>query len=98
MNLTKRLEQLEARLGKVDDFLLIVVSLIGCDPDKIGPERAIRRAPIGYSAASRDRKWLPHQGESLDDLRARMELELRAEGHKAFLVCECYANDEEVSV
>lgn len=90
MNLEKRVEQLEQRIGMADDFLLIIISFLGADPEKIGPERAIEHEVIGYSATGRDRKWHRLDGESKEALKTRMEAELRAEGHKVYAVCECY--------
>jgi hypothetical protein len=90
MNLEKRVEQLEQRIATSDDFMLVVISLLLADPEKIGPERAIHREVVGYSALWRDRKWDRHEGESPEELRARLEAELKAEGHTAYGVCERY--------
>jgi len=91
MNLEKRVEQLEHRIGKADDeFVLMVICALGCDPDKLGAERAIHYPVVGYSAIGCNRKWLPAEGESIAALKERMEKELRSEGHKVFAVAECY--------
>jgi hypothetical protein len=93
MNLEKRVEQLEQRMGTDSDFRLLVVSFLGCDPEKSGPERQIRYEVTGYSASGRDRKWNRGPGESVEELEARLERELRAEGHKVYAVCECYGKE-----
>jgi hypothetical protein len=90
MNLEKRVDQLEQRAGSSNDFVLFIIAAMGVDPEKIGPERAIQRPVTGYTAIGRDRKWDLQRGESAADLRARMEEELRGEGHKVYLVGECY--------
>jgi hypothetical protein len=93
MNLEKRVGQLEQRMGASNDFLLMIISLIGCDPEKIGPERPIYREVTGYSASGRDRTWPRRPGESEQELKGRVEEELRAEGHRVYLVCECYSDE-----
>jgi hypothetical protein len=93
MNLEKRVEQLEQRMGTDNDFKLLIVSFVGCNPDKSGLDRQIRHEVTGYSASGRDRKWNRGPGESAEELKARMECELRAEGHKVYAVCECYEPD-----
>jgi hypothetical protein len=93
MNLEKRLEQLEQRMSTTDDFMLLIVGFVGCDPDKIGPERAIHHEVGGYSALGRDRRWRLDHGESVEDMTARVEKELRAEGHGVDAVCENYTDE-----
>lgn len=90
MNLEKRVEQLEQRLGSQDDFMLIVIGLLGCDPEKMGPERIVEREVTGYSATGRNRRWVRQPGESLEAVKARIEQDVRTEGHKVYSVCECY--------
>lgn len=91
MNLQKRVEELEHRVGASDETLLILItSFVGCDQEKSGADRAIYREVTCYRALSRDREWLRAPGESLADLKARMNAELSAEGHKVYAVCECY--------
>jgi hypothetical protein len=91
MNLQKRIEQLEQRAGGGTDFILWIVALVECDAAEIGPKRVIERQVTGYSAMGRSRTWRPEKGESLEALRARIESELRAEGHNAYAVCESYS-------
>lgn len=91
MSLTKRVEDLERRIGTADGFLLFIVRFVGCDPEKMGPERAIYREPCGYRDVNGGRTWMPEAGESGLELKARVESELRTEGYKAYAVCECYA-------
>lgn len=93
MNIEQRIARLEERIGSNDDsFLILITSLVGCDPTKVGPERAIHHTVTGYRGMrGAEREWTPRPGESLDALRARMEQELKGEGHKVYMVCECYA-------
>jgi hypothetical protein len=90
MTLEKRVTELERRVGQEDDFSLFVIAAIGCDPDKLGPERALYRKVTGYEAAGTNRAWPLQPGETADQLKERIEQELRAEGRRAFAVCECY--------
>lgn len=90
MSLEKRVIQLEQRLGSPDDFVLFVISALGCDPAKIGPERVIEREVVGYSASGRSREWSRDPGETAAALKERVERDVRAEGHKVYVVCECY--------
>jgi hypothetical protein len=98
MNLEKRIEQLEHRMGQEGDFLLMVIAAMGCDPGKTGPERVIQHEVAGYSAVGRDRTWTLQPGQSAEHLRALIERELKAEGYKAYAVCECYADNSELTV
>ncbi|AMO23982.1 hypothetical protein GCM10027034_19110 [Ramlibacter solisilvae] len=81
-------------MGTPDDFMLVVISTVGCDPDKIGPERAIYYEATGYRAAGRDREWIREPGESVEALKDRVESDLKAEGHKHFVVHECYGPEQ----
>lgn len=60
----------------------------------LGTGRAIHHEVTGYSALGRDRTWTRAPGEPVEAMKARVESELRGEGHKVYAVCECYAEEE----
>lgn len=92
MNLEKRVEQLEHRI-QPEATMILILAWVGCDPEKSGSERAIRREVAGYSASGRDGGWWRAPGESVEQLKARMQADVRSEGCKVYVVWECY--DEE---
>lgn len=93
MKIEERVSRLEQAMDADSEFLLLVIAAVGCNPEKMGPEREIRYEPTGYQALRGDRDWPLLPGESAEALKARVERELRAEGHKVFVVREMY--DEE---
>jgi hypothetical protein len=90
MNLLKRIEELESVSGRSDDMLIIITAFVDCDETKMGPERAIKRKPIGYRAMGGDRSWMCDSGEEPEVVLARLTAEVQAEGRHVFAVCECY--------
>lgn len=91
MSLAKRVEELERKQGG-GEFLLLVIQWVGCNPEKLGPERVIERSPIGYRTS--DRQWLAAPGESLESVKARIEADARAEGLMVLGVRECYEEEQ----
>jgi hypothetical protein len=51
----------------------------------------VRYDPIGLKSMRDDRQWPRKPGESVESLTARVKAELRAEGHKVYVVLEEYA-------
>lgn len=91
MNLQKRIEELEHRIGVNEDFLLIVITFL--TPEEKVASGADKRL-VGYCSIGRDdRKWFRQPGQSVADLKAAVERELREEGHKVYAVSECYPED-----
>jgi hypothetical protein len=93
-SLEARVRQLEVRTPRDDgDMLIVVRALVGVDNTKVGIERAVHYDPIGLKSMQEDRHWPRKLGESVEALTARVQTELRAEGHKVYVVCEEYARN-----
>lgn len=83
MNLESRLNRLEHRMGVSGEFLLIVICA-GCrDEAKV----------TGYAALMGERRWKRQAGESLDELKARIEASLKREALTLFVVRELYPDE-----
>lgn len=92
--LEARVRQLEEQAPRDDEEMLIIVrALVGVDDSELGPDRAVRYEPIGLKSMRDERRWDRQPGESVDALTARVQTELRAEGHKVYVVCEEYADN-----
>lgn len=90
-SLEARVRQLEERAPRDDgDMLIIIRALVGVDDSKLGADRAVRYDPTGLKSMREDRQWPRKPGESVEAMNARVKAELRAEGHKVYMVCEEY--------
>ena len=93
-SLDTRVRQLEERTPRDDaDMLIVIRALVGVDGSKLGADRTVRYDPIGLKSMREDRQWPRKPGESVEALTKRVKGELRAEGHKVYMVCEMYEGD-----
>lgn len=95
MNIETRLKNLEQRIGVKREFLLIIIGTMACDPEGPIGRRAVHHVPIGYRELMGERMWMLAAGESIPDLRDRIEAEMAAEGRPLFVVRELYDDARE---
>jgi hypothetical protein len=94
-SLDARVRQLEQQAPREDgDMLIIVRALVGVDNSKLGADREVRYDPIGLKSMREARHWSRKPGESVEALKDRVKAELLAEGHKVYVVCEMYDDDQ----
>lgn len=86
--LTKRVADLERSVGAAV-MQTICFALVGVDPEKTGPERAIRYPAVGYSSIDGATVWRLREGETLEELRGRIERD-RSAATSVVMLVECY--------
>lgn len=94
MNIAKRLEDLETRMGTGTEKTVLRVSFCGCDPAQIGPGRVLVPPVIGYDTPGGAQSWRLLEGESAEALWERAKAEVHCRPLCAAVLLECYADEE----
>jgi len=91
MNVARRVQELEKRIGGDDNKTLMRVAFVGCRPDETGSQRAIKYPVTGFRTDGR--RWHQEEGETEEQLwdRAKSEVEYNQCG--VAVLMECYAED-----
>lgn len=89
--LAKRVADLERSVGAAV-MQTICIALVGVDPEKTGPERAIQYPVVGYRTTDGAKAWWLTVGETPERLRERIRRESAIVDGPLLLV-ECYEDE-----
>lgn len=97
MNVAKRVQDLEKRMGAEDNQTLLRLSFVGCNPEMTGAERAREHQVVAFKTTDGAQRWDLRTGETEGELWERAKSEVRYPEWGVAVLMECYENETELS-